>query len=144
MTSSRAFAVIGSIVAALIVIALSYGLDLWQHIAKELLSSNFEHIPYNLQIIIIHLVLAVSLIALYWFINIKTPPNGLVSWVVLTLGILLTLYPFLFEVAIQIPGIAETVRPSILDNLHTSTILSIACAFIVVIGAAGIIRKSKK
>jgi hypothetical protein len=142
MNRSRRFAAVGSVGAALIIIALSYGLDLWRDAAKELLSSNFEMIPYNLQIIAIHLILAVSLMALNWFINTKTPPNAFVSWIILTVGGLLTLYPFLFYVAIQNPLIAESVRWSILDILQTASIVSIACSFIAVIGAVGLLRKS--
>lgn len=144
MKRSRTLTTIGSLVAALMVIALAYGLELWMRAARESLSMSFNVILFYLQTIAIHVILAISLLALHWLINSKAPPNAPVSWTILIAGALLTFFPIPFSAAVKNPLVAEWIQTSLLDKLLWNSILSIACAFITVLGGVGLLRKSKE
>jgi hypothetical protein len=130
-----------SLIGTLLVICLAYGLDNWKESANVLHAKTFEMTWFYFQLIIINVIFVISLIILNWFINLKTRPNVIISLAIFIVGALLTIYPLLFAIAVQNPRFAES-PPPMLDQLYPMTLLSIACAFITVIGGIGLFRKT--
>jgi hypothetical protein len=129
-----------SIVGTLLVVFLSYGLDNWKYSANLVHAKTFESTWFYFQLIIINVIFVISLITLNWFINSKALPNVIISLAIFIVGALLTIYPFIFIIAVQNLKFVGSL-PSMLNQLYPMTLLSIACAFITVIGGIGLFRK---
>jgi hypothetical protein len=142
MIKTRSMGTIVSLIGTLLVICLAYGLDKWKESANLLHARTFEETWFYFQLIIINVIFVISLITLNWFINSKLRPNVIASLTIFIVGALLTIYPFLFLVAVQNQSFAESL-PRRLDQLFPITLLSLACAFITVIGGIGLFRKVK-
>ena len=132
MERTRTTATLTALAAALLMIGLFHGLDLWWDAAKAYNSMSFQILPFFLQAIIINLLFAISVIAMNWFVNVKMRPNKQAAWALVALGGLLTFYPVLFAGSMALP---------LLGALYPVTLLSKACAFIAVIGVIGVFRK---
>jgi hypothetical protein len=142
MVKTRSIGAIVSLIAALLVICLAYGLDKWKESANLIHARTFEQTWFYFQLIIINVIFVISLITLNWFINSKLRPNVIASLTIFIVGALLTIYPFLFMIAVQNPRFAESL-PHGIYQLFPVTLLSIACAFITAIGGIGLFRKTK-
>ena len=122
-----------SLFSVLVMLAIAYGLGFLREVARISLMKAFNFILLIISMAAIHAVLMFCFIALDWFINSKIRPKAIVSWIIFLSGCL----PLLFSLVLQFaPKI-----PSFPNQLFRMTLLSIACAFITIIGGIGLFAK---
>jgi hypothetical protein len=134
--NNHAIEALASLLAVLLMFAISYGLDLCLDTAGTLI---LEALKVRLFIVIvtaIHAILMTCFIALNWLINSKIRPKTVVSWIIFLSGGLLLVLPLIMEFVTAITFIR--------DQWFRMTLLYITCAFITVIGGIGILRKVTK
>jgi len=130
-----------SISGMILSLAVSFALERWLVTARTYNSQNFQQVVLYASLAGIHLLLAAVLLALAWYINVKTERNLVTALVFLMVGSLLTLYPIFFLVAAQLPQVAALVRPSFMDMFVFGTIPAVVPPFLAIIGVWGLLRK---
>ena len=144
MRNKGALQGLASLTGMLLVIALSYGLLIWWEAAKADMPTNPQD-PRSMfmwNAIPIHLILAAALLSFNWYVNFRALPNRLVASIILIAGGVLTVYtPLLHLAFLRFPRFAEIASPPLFFELYPGSILSLASAFIAIIGAWGLFRK---
>jgi hypothetical protein len=101
-----------SISGMILSLAVSFSLERWLVTARTYSAQYFQPIVVYTSLAGIHLLQATVLLALAWYVNVKTDRNLVTALVFLMVGSLLTLYPIFFIMAAQLPQVAALVRPS--------------------------------
>ena len=122
-----------SLFAVLLMLTIAYGLGFLREAARISLMRAFNFHMLIISMTAIHAVLMFCFIALNWFINSKIRPKAVVSWIIFLSGCL----PLLFSLVLQF----ATKIPSFPNQIFLMTLLSIACAFITIIGGIGLFAK---
>jgi hypothetical protein len=126
LKNNRVFEWVLSLFAVLLMLAIAYGLGFLREAARISLMRAFKFHLLVVSMAAIHAGLMTCFIALNWLINSKIRPKAVVSWIIFLSGCL----PLLFSLVLQL----VTKVPSFPNQLFLMTLLSIACAFIAVIG----------
>lgn len=127
------------LIAALLVLAVAYGLDLWRDASGNYLTSNYEFSVFYIQRIAIHVLFAISLIGLYWLINIKLRPNRLAAGMLIIFATFLNFFPLLTAL-----GSLRRLIDLQYNPLYPNNVLASACVFIVIIAVFGLFRRSEE
>ena len=139
-TSEPAISISGMILS----LALSFALERWLVAAKTYNAQNFQPAVVYASLAGIHLLLAAVLLALAWYVDVKTDRSLVTALIFLIVGSMLTVYPIFFILAVRLPQMAALVRPSFMDLFVFGTIPAVVPPFLAVIGGWGLLRKKEQ
>lgn len=130
-----------SILGMILALAVSFALERWLVAARTYSTQYFQPVVVYASLAGIYLLLAVVLLALAWYVNVKADCSLVTALIFLIVGSMLTLYPIFFMLAVSLPQVAALVRPSFMDLFAFGTIPTVVTPFLVVIGVWGLLRK---
>lgn len=122
--------------AMVFILAFSTGLDRWILYLRELNARTASYIQLTLvSYSAAHLLLAVLLLALFFWMVISAYTSRLVAWIYLLVGLGISLYP-----AIYFTPVAEWIQLPLVNIISARSFLITAGSSIAVTGAAAFLR----
>lgn len=122
--------------AMVVILAISPGLDRWILYLRELNARTASYIQLTLvSYSAAHLLLAVLLLALFFWMVLSAYTSRLVAWIYLMVGLGISLYP-----AVYFTPVAEWIQLPLINIISARSFLITAGSSIAVTGAAAILR----
>ena len=119
-----------------VILAISPGLDRWILYLRELNARTASYIQSTLvSYSAAHLLLAVLLLALFFWMVLSAYTSRLVAWIYLMVGLGISLYP-----AVYFTPVAEWIQLPLINIISARSFLITAGSSIAVTGAAAILR----
>jgi hypothetical protein len=140
MNKRRTYELAISMSGMVLLLALSFALERWLVAARTYNTQNFQPVVVYASLAGIHLLLAILLLALAWYVNVKADRSLITALIFLIVGFMLTVYPIFFILAVRLPQVAALVRPSFMDLFVFGTIPAVVPPFLAVIGGWGLLR----
>jgi len=117
-----------------VTLAIAYGLDRWIEALERMVRRTFHAWPLEWVLSASNLLLAGSLLTLWWLVNLRSERGKFVSWVFLIVGLFLTFGRYM------VWGLGLPLLRFL--TLHRDSRLAYAGAFIAVIGMFSLIKET--